>query len=73
MSGFESMALTTIGSALALVYQAYSKIKTNKERCKMLYDQCLLINNRLEAYVTRNSNLDSCQRMLQWKLKEMQR
>lgn len=39
----------------------------------MLYDQCLLINNRLEAYVTRNSNLDSCQRMLQWKLKEMQR
>ena len=39
MSGLESMALTTIGSALALVYQAYTKIKTNKERCKVLYDQ----------------------------------
>ena len=43
MSGLESMALTTIGSALALVYQAYTKIKTNKERCKVLYDQCLLL------------------------------
>lgn len=47
----ESMALGAAFSSLALVWSAYSRVKSNKERCAQLAARCELIFDRLHAMV----------------------
>lgn len=41
--------LGTALAALALVYQAYTTVKTNRERCAHLVQRCQAVVDRLEA------------------------
>lgn len=48
----ESSILTSAFTSLSIVYQAYSKIKSNRERCGQLVERCQLVVDRLQAIVT---------------------
>ena len=52
----ESTAVLNVLGALASVYNAYSLIQSNKERCKQLVDRCELIAKRLQAILEVNND-----------------
>lgn len=48
--------LNTAFASLSLVYQAYVKIKTNKERCAQLLDRCQQVVYRLQEIVVKTGD-----------------
>ena len=44
-----STVLSAALAALALVYQAYTTVKSNRERCSQLVQRCQAVVDRLEA------------------------
>lgn len=52
----ESMVLGAAFSSLALVWSAYSRVRSNKERCGQLKSRCDLIYDRLHSLLLRHSS-----------------
>ncbi|KAI5124913.1 hypothetical protein M0805_007341 [Coniferiporia weirii] len=48
--------LSTALTSLSVIYQAYAKVKSNKERCRQLVERCQLIVDRLQAILLSNND-----------------
>ncbi|KAI0053571.1 hypothetical protein FA95DRAFT_457139 [Auriscalpium vulgare] len=58
-----SLALGAAFASVQLVYQAYSKVKTNKARCARLVERCQLVVDRLQHLVSANGERSIVERI----------
>jgi hypothetical protein len=65
-----SIVLGAAFAAVQLVYQAYSKVKTNKARCARLVERCQFIVDRLECITTTTTSGDA---VVRERIRELER
>lgn len=59
-----SIALGAAFASVQLVYQAYSKVKTNKARCARLVDRCQMVVDRLQRVTLTNDDDEALQQRI---------